>query len=149
LLNNYLANHQRSLRAAKRSAAQISISTEEGEKAMSDTAVRESDPVLAFDRTWARTVLHSAWERLSAEQAVAGRARNFEALRPFVTQPASPGDYERLSPVLGLRKGQIAILIHRLSRRYADLIRSEVADTLLDRSEIEAELRHLLKVTSG
>jgi len=149
LLNNYLSNHQRSARVGKRMALQISINTEEGEKAMSDAAVRDSDPVSAFDRTWARTVLHSAWERLGKEQATAGKGNAFDSLRPFVTRPASAGDYARLGPLLGLQKGQVAVFIHRLSRRYADLIRSEVAETLADRSEIEMELRHLLKVASG
>lgn len=149
LLNNYLANHQRSARVGKRTATQISINTEEGERAMSDAAIRESDSTVAFDRSWARTVLHAAWERLGREQEAAGKTRAFESLRPFVTQPASAGDYARLGPLLGLQKGQVAVFIHRLSRRYADLIRAEVAETMLDRSEIESELRHLLKVSAG
>ena len=149
LLNNYLANHQRVERAVKRSLVQISIDTAEGERALSESAARAADPVLAFDLTWARTVLQAAWDRLGREQAAAGKAPLYDALRPFVTQPASPGDYDRLSPLLGLQRGQIAVVIHRLSRRYADLIRAEVADTLADRSEIESELRHLLQITAG
>ncbi len=149
LLNNYLANHLRAERAVKRTAVQVSIDTVEGERALAESTARACDPLLAFDRVWARTVLQAAWERLSREQSAAGKAALFEMLRPFLTQPAAPGDYDRLSPSLGLPRGQIAVLIHRLSRRYADLIRSEVAETLADRSEIESELRHLLQVTSG
>jgi RNA polymerase sigma-70 factor (ECF subfamily) len=148
LLNNYLANHQRAGRAAKRASVQVSIDTEEGERALAESAARASDPVLAFDQTWARTVLQTAWERLAGEQAAAGKVHLFDALRPFVTQPASSGDYDRLGPQLGLHRGQIAVFIHRLSRRYADLIRAEVAETLADRSEIESELRHLVQITA-
>jgi hypothetical protein len=104
--------------------------------------------VLAFDQTWARTVLQAAWDRLAREQAAAGKERVFETLRPFVTQPASTGDYDRLGPLLGLQRSQMAVFIHRLSRRYADLIRAEVAETLADRAEIESELRHLVQITA-
>jgi len=149
LLNNYLSNHQRAERAEKRIRAQISIDTEEGERALADSAARASNPMLAFDLTWARTVLQAAWERLAREQATAGKGRLFDTLRPFVTQPASSGDYDRLVPLLGLQRGQIAVFVHRLSRRYADLIRAEVAETLADRSEIESELRHLLQITAA
>src|SRR5208282_1465275 len=120
LLNNYLANHQRMERADKRSAVRISIDTEEGEKALADLSARGNDAVSAFEASWARTVLQSAWSRLGIEQAAAGRTRIFESLRPYVTQPASPGDYERLGGLLGLRRGQVAVTVHRLSRRYAE-----------------------------
>jgi DNA-directed RNA polymerase specialized sigma24 family protein len=148
LLNNYLANHHRAERAVKRASVQISIDTEEGERALADSTARTNDTVLAFDQTWARTVLQTAWERLAKEQAAAGKTNLIDALRPFVTQPASPGDYDRLGPLLGLPRSQIAVFIHRLSRRYADLIRAEVAETLADRSEIEPELRHLVQIAA-
>jgi RNA polymerase sigma-70 factor (ECF subfamily) len=148
LLNNYLANHQRAERAVKRIRIQVSIDTEEGERALAESAARAADPVLAFDQTWARTVLQAAWDRLAREQAAAGKERVFETLRPFVTQPASTGDYDRLGPLLGLQRSQMAVFIHRLSRRYADLIRAEVAETLADRAEIESELRHLVQITA-
>jgi hypothetical protein len=148
LLNNFLANHQRAERAVKRTSVQVSIDTEEGERALADSAAQANDPVLGFDKTWARTVLQAAWERLGREQAAAGKARLFDSLRPFVTQPASPDDYDRLGPQLGLQRGQVAVFIHRLSRRYADLIRAEVAETLADRSQVESELRHLLQITA-
>ena len=119
LLNNYLANHQRMARADKRSAVRISIDTDEGERALAQVTARGADAVSAFESSWAKAVLQSAWARLGSEQAAAGRTRIFESLRPYVTQPASPGDYERLGVLLSLRRGQVAVMVHRLSRRYA------------------------------
>ena len=48
----------------------------------------------------------------------------FEALRPYLTQSPAAGDYERLSQTLGLSRNGIAVIIHRLSLRYAALLRS-------------------------
>jgi len=148
LLNNFLANHLRTKRAGKRNAVQLSISTDEGEKALAEVAAQGKDAVTAFDSSWARAVLKAAWDRLSQEQSSTGKTVSFEALRPFLTQPASAGEYAKLSQVLGVRQGQVALMIHRLSRRYAELIRFEVAETLSDRTDLEAELRHLLLLTS-
>jgi DNA-directed RNA polymerase specialized sigma24 family protein len=148
LLNNYLSNHLRTARAGKRTAPQISINSAEGELALEEVAAQSNDPVSAFELSWAKTVLQAAWGRLEGEQAAAGKSPMFESLRPFVTQPAMSGDYARLGQALGIRPGQVAVTIHRLSRRYADLIRSEVAETLADRSKLESELRYLLQLTS-
>jgi RNA polymerase sigma factor (sigma-70 family) len=148
LLHNFMSNQQRIRQAGKRSAVQVSISTEEGEKALAEVAEQGKDPVAAYEASWARSVLQAAWERLAGEQAAAGKSGQFESLRPFVTQPPSAGEYERLALLLGIRRGQVALTIHRLTRRYAELVRAEVAETLADRSELEAELRHLLLLTS-
>ena len=51
---------------------------------------------------------------------------------------------ERLGRELGLSRNQIAVIIHRHSRRFAELIRSEIAETLVDRSNLDLELRRLL-----
>jgi DNA-directed RNA polymerase specialized sigma24 family protein len=149
LLNNYVSNHQRTARAGKRMAPLVSVDTAEGEKALADVSARGKDPVSAFDALWAKTVLRVAWDRLEKEQAAADRTKQFNALRAFVTNPAVSGDYERIGLVLGMRPSQIAVTIHRLSRRYAELIRAEVAETLADRSELESELRHLLLLSSS
>jgi RNA polymerase sigma-70 factor (ECF subfamily) len=149
LLNNYISNHQRTARAGKRMAPLVSIDAAEGKKALADVSSQGKDPVSAFDALWAKTVLKTAWDRLEREQAAADRTRQFNALRAFVTHPAASGDYERLGQVLGMRPSRIAVTIHRLSRRYAELIRAEVAETLADRSELESELRHLLLLGSS
>jgi len=39
--------------------------------------------------------------------------------------------------------------VHRLRRRYRELLREEVAQTVSNRVELENELRHLLQVLSS
>ena len=41
---------------------------------------------------------------------------------------------------------QLKIELHRVRRRFAEALRSEVAATLIDQDELEDELRHLLRV---
>lgn len=151
LLRNFLANHRRRDRAEKRGAGadSLSIDAEEGEREFAALAAGGPDPARSYEASWAHGVLQGAWARLRIEEIAAGKGERFELLRPFVTSAPAPGEYERLSQQLNMRRGQVALLIHRLSRRYAELVRAEVADTLADRSELEAELRHLLAVSTG
>jgi RNA polymerase sigma factor (sigma-70 family) len=150
LLRNFLANRRRVGRAERRGgkATFLSLDGVEGERELTALSVNIADPSRAYEASWANGLLHAAWSRLAREQRDAGKASLFEALRPFVTQAPAVGEYQRLSDELGMRRGQIALLIHRLNRRFTELIRTEVAETLADRSELEAELRFLLQVTS-
>lgn len=151
LLKNFLANHRRRDQAEKRGAGveQLSINAAEGERIFAALKAGGPDPARSYESSWAQGVLEAAWTRLKAEEAAAGKGERFQALKPFVTAAPAAGDYERLSQQLGLRRGQVAVLIHRLSRRFAELVRAEVADTLVDRSELEAELRHLLSISAA
>jgi RNA polymerase sigma-70 factor (ECF subfamily) len=38
----------------------------------------------------------------------------------------------------------VKVTVHRLRRRYGELLRQEVAHTLADPSEVEQEIRHLI-----
>lgn len=45
-----------------------------------------------------------------------------------------------------LPAGALKVAVHRLRRRFRGIIRAEVADTVPDPSDIDAELRHLVEV---
>jgi RNA polymerase sigma factor (sigma-70 family) len=150
LLRNFLANRRRVSQAERRGggAAIISFDAADAERELALIALKTRDPAQAFEATWADDLLKAAWDRLAEEQKEAGKASHFESLRPYVTQAPAVGDYQRLSEQLGMRRGQVALLIHRLNRRFAELIRAEVAETLVDRSELESELRFLLEASA-
>ena len=43
-------------------------------------------------------------------------------------------------------EGALKVAIHRLRKRYRELFRQEIADTVADPAEVEAELRYLAAV---
>jgi RNA polymerase sigma factor (sigma-70 family) len=146
LVRNFLANYRRRQNAFKRTGPRLDFSfeTTQCEPELEELASAEIDAALAYDRIWAHCLLQAAMERLAGEQAEVGKEALFETLRPFIRQPAETGDYAALGRQLGFSRGQVALLIHRLSRRFAELIRIELAETLVDRTGVEGELRHLL-----
>jgi len=150
LLGNFLSNRRRVSQAERRGggATIISFDAADAERELALIALQGRDPAQAYEAVWAEDLLKTAWDRLAGEQKGAGKESHFESLRAYVTQAPASGDYQRLSEKLGMRRGQVALLIHRLNRRFAELIRTEVAETLADRSELEVELRFLLEASA-
>ena len=147
----FLNNRRRHLLAQKRGGGEIpwQLQSEEGDHAFDHSLTEATDPAELYEQAWANCVLEIALSRLGAEQANAGRSGPYERLREYVTSAPAPGDYERIAQELGTSTGQVAVLVHRLSRRFAELIRAEVAATLADPREVETELRYLLRLVSG
>lgn len=105
----------------------------------------ELDPAEAYEKSWALTMLNRALRRLETEQSRAGRARQFDALREFLSAKPTAGDYSRAAETLGTARTTVAVLIHRLNQRYAELVKLEVAATVQDPGEVPQEMHHLLR----
>jgi RNA polymerase sigma factor (sigma-70 family) len=102
-------------------------------------------PDREFDRKWALTLLDRALAALAREHQAAGKAAHFEALKPWLT-----GDTENLSQAdiarrLGLNEGAVKVAIHRLRRRFRELIKNEIRQTLSDTAQVDEELHYLLQ----
>ena len=106
------------------------------------------DPAQAYELSWALTVLQRARGRLVAEQTKLGRLAEFERFEPFLGAAPEQGEYASIAAALGVSRNRIAVSIHRLGRRYRDLLREEVAQTVVEAGEIDEELSYLLKVLS-
>lgn len=141
----FLGNEWQKSMAHKRGGGQSAIPwdtlSEQDERALS----AESDPSREFDRQWTHSLLHNAMSRLEAEHATAEDKLVFSRLRPFLTNRPAPGDYARLAVELKVAPGTVPVLVHRLGKRYQELIRAEVGATLLSRGDVDDELRHCLQ----
>ncbi len=110
---------------------------------------RPVDPSADYDRQWALALLRSAMAHLEREYEIAGNAKLFASLQPYLYARPERGEYERLASALGVARGSVPVLVHRLGKRYRELIRAEVASTVATRSDVEAELRHCLAALEG
>lgn len=100
----------------------------------------------AFDRRWAMAMLERAQGRLRDEHAAAGRARVFEELVPFLGGAGTRRSYAELAERLAMPENSVKSLVHRLRRRYGELIRDEVARTVEAPPLVDEEIRYLLSV---
>jgi RNA polymerase sigma factor (sigma-70 family) len=141
----FLGNEWQKRTAGKRGGGQSTIPWEMVSTEDERRFAEASDPSREFDRQWVLALLRRAMTRLEAEQAEPALQKNFESLRPFLTARPEAGDYDRLAAELGVARRTVPVLVHRLGKRYQELIRAEVAATLAVRSEVDDELRHCLR----
>ncbi len=147
-LNHFIADHWDKARAAKRGGGQPALSLDEADaeaRYASDLAV-DLTPEKLFDRRWALTVLNNALNRLQGEFAEAGKSALFDELKQFLSSSAAPGRYEELAPGMKMTPQAVSMAVYRLRQRYAELVRSEVAETVAGPGDLEAELNYLFEV---
>jgi hypothetical protein len=99
-----------------------------------------------FDREWALTLMDRALTALEQEFKAAGRSDQFDRLKPWLAGDATSLSQAEAARQLGLSEGAVKVAIHRLRKRFRALIRAEIAQTLADSTDLEAELRYLVEV---
>lgn len=101
-----------------------------------------------FDQQWALAVMGRALAVLESEFASAGKADQFESLKPWLMGADLPISQADTARRLGLTEGAVKVLIHRLRKRFRETVRAEIAQTLRDPSHVDEELRHLVMALS-
>ena len=148
-LQYFLTNEYDRAQTLKRGGGRQIISMDEylAEAEEVVAATTRFDASACYDQEWVATIVDRAWKRLQAESAQAGKARTLEALKPFlVGGPTAPPSQEQVAarlnlPAVTLRKALLAT-----RRRYREIIRMEVAETVADPAEIDDELRYLYQL---
>lgn len=148
-LKRYLANEWDKQRAQKRGGKHSAISLD-GLTAEERYALEPAEQLSAdklYDRRWALTLLDRVVARLRDEQAEAGKLSQFEQLKECITAGRSTG-YTEIAARAGLSEGALKVAVHRLRKRYRDLLEEEIAHTVSSPEEVVEERRHLLAALS-
>jgi RNA polymerase sigma factor (sigma-70 family) len=106
-------------------------------------------PDRAFDRQWALALLDVVLEQLRTEYSGAGRDDLFLGLKETLIGGRSEIPYRDLAGRLGLSEGAVKVAAHRLRRRYRELLRREIGNTVSGPDAVEEELRQLFAALSG
>jgi hypothetical protein len=109
------------------------------------SASLRTTPERIFERRWALSVLDRVVEKLRNEFVHHGRPEHFERLKVFLLGQAD-APYAALAREMNTSEGALKVAIHRLRKRYRELFRQEIADTVVDPAEVESELRFLAAV---
>lgn len=147
-LKHFLAHQWEKARAWKRGGrvSFLSWEAQNSEERYRLEPVSEMSPERLYDQRWAYTLLERALAGLRTEFGQAGKIAQFEELKQFLSTDPGEGAYSNSAAALGTTPGAIAVAVHRLRQRYAELLRQEVAHTLAQETDIEDELRHLVTV---
>jgi RNA polymerase sigma factor (sigma-70 family) len=146
-MRSFLAHDWEKSRARKRGGGFTfhALDAERAEERFQNEAVDPGlTPEQAFDRAWALQMIDRVLGTIGAEFAANGRTDLFVRLRTFVWGNADGASCESIAAELGMTAGAVRIAVHRLRQKVREQLRVEVSATLVDASETESELNHLL-----
>jgi RNA polymerase sigma-70 factor (ECF subfamily) len=142
---HFLANERDRARAAKRGGGRpcLSLDFAAAESRYHHDPVAGDTPEKLFERRWALTVLDQVLGRLRDEFHQAGKGPLFEAVKGSLTGEKNAAPLARLGEELGMSGGAVKVAVHRLRKRYRELLREEIARTLDGEGQIDEEIRDL------
>jgi RNA polymerase sigma factor (sigma-70 family) len=144
-LKHFLANEWDRAHRQKRGGgiAALSLDWQDADARYQIDPADNLTPDVLYDRAWAVTLLERVLARLRDENAKGDKAKLFDQLKPFLMVGANAIPYSEVANRLGLNEGAVRVAVHRLRRRYRELLREEIGQTLFDAAQIEEEMRTL------
>jgi RNA polymerase sigma-70 factor (ECF subfamily) len=147
-LKHFLINERNRGLAIKRGAGQQLIPLDElrererGGFEPSDTLTADQ----IYERRWALSLLDQVMTRLGEEYRAMGNIQLFDRLQKSLTDEpdrCSPADTAR---EFGMTESAVRQASYRMRERYRQLLREEIAHTVMELGDVEDELRHLVAV---
>src|SRR6202451_3295768 len=148
-LKFFVADEGGRARARKRGGGTVEpLEFPSGEERYQREPAHGETPERIFERRWALSVIDRVVEKLREEFVHHGRPEHFERLEVFLLGQSDAPPYVALAREMNTSEGALKVAIHRLRKRYRELFRQEIADTVADPAEVESELRFLAGVLS-
>jgi RNA polymerase sigma factor (sigma-70 family) len=145
-LKHFLANEWDRAARQKRGGGEVLLSLDwhDADTRYQIVPADNLSPDKLYDRAWAVTLLERVVTRLRDENTADGKAGIFEQLKAFLMTAKGEIPYSQAAAPLGLSEGAIRVAVHRLRRRYRELLHDEIAQTLTDPALAGEEMRALL-----
>jgi RNA polymerase sigma factor (sigma-70 family) len=146
-MNHFIADEWNKARAQKRGGkdTNISLDIEDAENRLDHNPARHDSPDVAFDKEWATALLNEVLNRLEQEYRSAGKKDLFDGLSGALAGSRNSVSYAELAKRLSLTDGNARVAVHRLRKRYRELLLTEIANTVRSPEDINDELHHLFK----
>jgi RNA polymerase sigma-70 factor (ECF subfamily) len=149
-VKHFLANEWDRSRALKRGGGQVLLSIDliDAERWYEPAATHAATPERLFERRWALTLLEHVMRKLRADFDAVGKADHFDRLAVFLNRESGGNRYEAVAGQLGISSGALRMAVHRLRRRYRELLRMEIARTVSSADQADDEIRFLMTALS-
>jgi len=149
-VSHFLSNERDRARALKRGGPNpprsLNLEGAEGEYQIEPRD--ELTPEKLFDYRWALVLLGRVLSHLEGECVRDGKNELFDELKGFLTGDSEGVSYKEVAATLGMTEGAVKVAVHRLRRRFRDLLIDEIAETVSSPEEIEEEIQYLTKAVS-
>lgn len=149
-LKQFQAREFRRVTAKKRHPGSpvLSLNLSEGESRFETHRLHAETAEASFEREWALAAIDAAMSRLQSEMQAAGKKRQFEVMNGMLTGQNGLSGRE-LAAMLGVSEGAARVALHRVKRRYGELLRLEIAATVGDSVSVDEEIRNMVAALSN
>jgi RNA polymerase sigma-70 factor (ECF subfamily) len=149
-LTHFLADEWDKARRLKRGGGQeiISFDAASAEERYRLEPVDQLDAAKLYERRWVTTLFDKVLARLEEEFHDLGKGKSFDQLKGSLLADETGLGYAELGAQLGMKEDAVKQAVHRMRRRYRELFREEIAQTVAGPGEVEEELKHLFAVLS-
>ncbi len=150
-LKRFLANEWDRANRQKRGGGEkpLSLDWQDAETLYQIALADNLSPDKLYDRAWAVVVLERVITRLRDENGADGKAGLYEQLKPFLMMGRSEMPYAQAAAALKMTEGGVRVAVHRLRRRYRELLREEIAQTLANPAQADEEMQALFSALAG
>jgi RNA polymerase sigma-70 factor (ECF subfamily) len=148
-VKHFLANEWDRAKAIKRGGRLTFISLDQlSIESDFEDGSRQQTPDQAFGRVWAMIFLERVLGRLRNEREGEEQRGQFDELKGFLLGDPSMAPYAQVATNLGTTEAAIKMAVQRLRRRFAEVLREEIAHTVSTPEEIDDEIRALFVAIS-
>jgi len=150
-MNHFLASEWKKGIAQKRGGGceKLSLDWAAAEQRYDLEPATHVAPDTLFEKQWALTLLSAVTGRLEREYQADGKAALFAAIKHTLLGLRDSQPYAGIAAALDMNESALKVAVHRLRKRYRELIQAEIADTLFDPQAVEGEMRYLFRVLSA
>ena len=150
-LKRFLANEWDRANRQKRGggALPLSLDWQDAETRYQINPADNLSPDKLYDRAWAVVVLERVITRLHDESNADGKADLYEQLKTFLMMGKSEIPYAQAAAVLKMSEGAVRVAVHRFRRRYRELLREEIVQTLANPAQADEEMQALFSALAG
>jgi RNA polymerase sigma factor (sigma-70 family) len=147
-VRHFLSNERDRERAKKRGGGRrlVSLDAELAEKRFASMPADPETPETQFERNWALALLERVQERLGLESARRGGGKRFARLRPYLLGAEPEAGYDAIAREWGVGESAVRVALHRLRRRFGEVLREEIGRTVDGPEDVDDELRHMREV---
>jgi RNA polymerase sigma-70 factor (ECF subfamily) len=150
-LTHFLADEWDKARRLKRGGRReiISFDAASAEERYRLEPVDQLDAAKLYERRWVTALFDKVLARLEEEFRDSGKGGSFDQLKGSLLAEETGLSYAQLGARLSLTEDAVKQAVHRMRRRYRELFREEIAQTVAGPGEVEEELKHIFAVLSG
>ncbi|MBL8812813.1 MAG: sigma-70 family RNA polymerase sigma factor [Planctomycetaceae bacterium] len=145
------ASNERDRNAAQKRGGNtqiLAVDFSEGEVRLQSLPVSQLTPELLFEQQWALALLERVMNQLRDWYVQAGAIHVFEQLSATLSNDPSAQPLRDLAQQLQMSEEAVRVAMHRMRKRYRQILQNEVAQTTSSAEEVQQELAYLLKVLS-